>query len=265
MDRKCVCIALVVLSSVGAALAQQLERRTDFDAPNRKRRNRPEQRELSSVRNWLYQNIESVSWNEQPLEGVIRWARDLPGRMNIDVDWHSLEGAGVDREAPVTLELGDVPLYQVLVRALRQAGGDERLGFYGIDNILTITTEEEMVQSESFVVRAYNVIDLIRALKSFGGGPTIDIAAVQPQSSGSGGGSETVFKGGDDEEDDTDLEDRVQAVVNMIVSSIEPASWSVNGGSGTIAAHRDTIVVNNTIRVHEKLGGPVRTREIANR
>jgi hypothetical protein len=263
MDRKCICIALMVLSCVGSAVAQQLDKRSDLNALNRKRTSRPTQRDESPVQHWLDQNIESVSWDERPLEVVIRWARDLPGRMNIDVDWYVLESAGVDRQAPVTLELRDVPLHQVLVRALRKAGGDERLAFYGIDNILTITTEEEMVRPESLVIRTYNVIDLIRALRSFGDGPSIDITAVQPQSSGSGGASGTVFKGGDDDNEDTDLEDRVEAVVNMIITTIEPASWSVNGGRGTIAAHRDTIVVRNTISVHERLGGPVRARGFA--
>ena len=176
-----------------------------------------------------------------------------------------LEGAGVDREAPVTLELRDVPLYQVLVRALRKAGGDERLAFYGIDNILTITTEEERVQPENFVIRIYNVIDLVRVLKNFGGAPGVSIGNLVPQSSGSGGGSSSVIVGDDDDEGDTDVEDRVKAVVKLIVSTIEQTSWSVNGGMDTIAAYGDAIVVSNTLSVHEKLGGPVRVRGITSR
>ncbi len=53
----------------------------------------------------------------------------------------------------------------------------------------------------------------------------------------------------------------MQRVVDLIVQLIEPASWSVNAGFGTISAHQDSIVVNNSISVHEKLGGPVRMRE----
>ena len=46
----------------------------------------------------------------------------------------------------------------------------------------------------------------------------------------------------------------------MLVSAVEPESWSQNGGRGTATAVRDVIIVNNSIAVHEKIGGAVRMR-----
>jgi hypothetical protein len=111
------------------------------------------------------------------------------------------------------------------------------------------------------VIRVYSVVDLIRVLRSFDNAPSIRLSNLQETSSGGGGGGSNLFSDDDDDEDDEDIEDRVQGVVDLIVQLIEPASWSVNAGFGTISAHQDTIVVNNSISVHEKLGGPVRMRE----
>jgi hypothetical protein len=184
--------------------------------------------------------------------------RELPGDMNIVVEWNVMEGLGVDRETPITLELKNVPLYKVLDFVLKQAGGDVPLGYRGIDNILTITLEEELNQPGNFVIRTYQVADLIRLHVSFDNSPTIRLSSLQQQQSGGGSSGSNLFSDDDDDEEEKDLEERVQTLIDTIVETIEPESWTQNQGQGTITAVNDVIIVNNTLSVHEKLGGAVR-------
>lgn len=267
MIRKGAWTALLALAIAGPASAQQLARGSgkspsaDLVRQLRERHRLGTLEAVSPVQKWLNQNIESVSWDEELFEEVINWTRELPGEMNIMVDWYALESLGVDREAPISLELRNLPLHKILNFVLEQAGGDEPLAYHGTDNILTITTEDEMAQPENFVIRVYNVIDLIRVLRSFENAPSIRLSNLQAQSSGQGSSGTNLFADDDDDDDDGSYEDRVQGVVDLIVQLIEPASWSVNAGFGTVSAHQDSIIVNNSISVHEKLGGPVRMRE----
>lgn len=265
MTKKFLLTTVLALAVTAPASAQQLVRgngrgtAADLALRARSRQRIADRGKISPVEKWLNQNIESVSWDEELFEDVIRWARELPGEMNIIMDWHALEGAGVDREAPITLELRNLRLHVVLNLALRQAGGDEPLAYHGTDNILTITTEDERAQPRQFVIRIYNIVDLVRLTPDFINAPSIRLSNLQEKSSGQGGGGQQLFS--DDDDDDEDGDDRVQKVMDMIIAVIEPSSWTVNGGFGTISAHNDILVVNNSLSVHEKLGGPVRTGE----
>lgn len=48
-----------------------------------------------------------------------------------------------------------------------------------------------------------------------------------------------------------------QALIDLITQAIEPQTWQVNGGRGTIRyfAPGRVLVVRNTLRVHEQIGG----------
>jgi hypothetical protein len=214
----------------------------------------------NQIGKWLNQNIESVSFDEELLEDVIRWFREQPGEVNIVVEWIVMEGLGVDREMPITLELKNVPLRKVLELVLKQAGMDVPLGYRGEDNILTITLEEELDAPKNFVIRTYQVTDLVRTFVNFDQAPSIRLSNLQQTTSGGGAASSNLFADDDDDEQDEELEERVQDIIDMLVETVEPESWSQNGGQGTATAVRDVIIVNNSIAVHEKIGGAVRLR-----
>ena len=75
------------------------------------------------------------------------------------VDWPTLENAGVDRTLPITLQLGNVPLYVVLDRVLEQASLDgEELAYDIQDGILEISTRDAL--QERTVLEVYNITDL---------------------------------------------------------------------------------------------------------
>lgn len=214
----------------------------------------------SQVQRWLNQNVELVSFDETSFENVIRWLRELPGDMNVIVKWHVLEVMGLDREAPVTLELRNVPLWKVLHFVLEQVSPDAPLGYRGEDNVLTITTVEELNAPRHFIIRAYPVTDLVRNFMNVRSAPSISLSGLQQMTSGGAAAGTSLFDDGDGEEGDEALVDRVQRVLDMLVNTVEPESWSQNGGRGTATAVRHVIIVNNSIAVHEKIGGAVRMR-----
>jgi hypothetical protein len=216
----------------------------------------------SQIQQWMNQNVESVSFDEELFEDVIRWLRERPGDVNIVVEWNVMEGLGVDREMPITLELKNVPLYKVLNLVLKQAGADVPLGYRGEDNILTITLEEELNAPKNFVIRTYQVTDLVRTFINFDNAPSIRLSNLQQTTSGGGGSASNLFSDDDDDEETEELEERVQAIIDMLVETVEPESWSQNGGQGTATAVRDVIIVNNSIEVHEKIGGAVRLHSV---
>ena len=47
----------------------------------------------------------------------------------------------------------------------------------------------------------------------------------------------------------------MQQLVDIIRQTIEPDSWRENGGQGSILPYQQTIIVRNTILVHQRLGG----------
>lgn len=242
-----------VAGSAGRGPAADLERVT------RQRKSfRAVQEEPQALR-WLNQNVERVSFDETPFEDVLRWMRGRPGDMNVVVKWHALEVFGVDREALITLELRDVPLRKVLHLVLEQASPDAPLGYRGEDNVLTITLQEELNAPGHFIIRAYPVTDLVRNFMNVRSAPTIRLSELQQMTSG-GGAAPSMFTGGDGDEGDAPLEDRVQSVLEMLVNTVEPESWSKYGGRGTVTAVRDVVIVNNSISVHEKIGGAIRLR-----
>ncbi len=215
--------------------------------------------EPTSVSAWLAQPIDRIEWDDKPFDEVIAWLRDLPGEMNIDVNWYALELAGVDREAPVSLHYRRVPLRVVLDAALRHAGRDVELGILAVDNVLRISTADEFRQR--LVVRAYPVADLLHRVRAFNEPPSLNVDGLQQTSYGGdqSGRPGTVWSGGGEENLPLDPDQRLARLIEVIVNTIEPQTWSQNGGPGTIEFFNDRIVVNNTLAVHERLAGPLGT------
>jgi len=187
--------------------------------------------------------------------------------MQVVVRWQVLEDAGIERDKPVTMNVQDLRLSQVLWMVLKEAGGtDLPLAYRASGRILTISTAEDL--GKEMVVRVYDVSDLLVRAQRFRGAPHLDLAQAGQGGGGSGGGSQNIFGGGggsqtDDQETGQggrggaeDNED-IQELIDLIVQTVEPDSWQDNGGTGTIQSFRNLLVVRNNILVHQALGGYV--------
>lgn len=81
-----------------------------------------------------------------------------------------------------------------------------------------------------------------------------------------GGGQDTaqfLFANQNNDEDDGEATEEarrqnLEDLVNLIQTAVEPDSWVVNGGRGTVGVFRDLLVIRNTPFVHQQIGGAIR-------
>jgi hypothetical protein len=140
----------------------------------------------------------------------------------------------------VTVKLNDVPVSTVLEYVLPKG-----IDYVVKDDVVHITLDP-------LELRVYDVRDLLINLEDRRGDLIAQVA--------SAGGEETGATGAD-----KDTFDRVQEIIDLITNTIEPASWSVNGGRGRIAAREGMlgdIVVTHVARRTQTGGRPACRPEV---
>lgn len=204
----------------------------------------------------LNQQIPEVALDGAPLEVVVDWVREFT-KLNVDVRWESLEFAGVDRDKPISIRARNLRLSQVLWMILNQAGGaDVKLAYRASGNLLVISTADEL--GREMVSKVYDVADLLVRMPNFYNAVELDVVQAL-QSVGQTGQGGDIFNPERGIEEprqwDGNIPPDTQLLVNVIRNAVEPDSWDVNGGEGTISPFRRQIVVRNSILVHQRLGG----------
>ncbi len=129
----------------------------------------------------LNKRVDSVDWDDTPLESVIEWLREQGPKTNVIVVWRALEAQGIDADTPVTLKFRDARVGQILDEALNQVADGAELRFRGSGNTIKISTRDDF--NRKLYVRAYDVSDLIFQVPDFKG-PSVDVTG-----GGGGGGS----------------------------------------------------------------------------
>ena len=167
----------------------------------------------------------SIEFINTPLRDVIAFLQEK-AKMNFFLD----------KDAPdtsVSIKLNDVPLSVILEYIL-----PKNLSYVVKDNIVHVTLEP-------LELRVYDVRDLLINLEDREPELTTQsgrVAETEEQGTTVGG----------------DTFDRVKEIINLITSTIEPASWSANGGKGMIAAREGMlgdIVVTHKLGVHKGVEG----------
>jgi hypothetical protein len=226
----------------------------------------------NAVELMLAKRVDSVDWVENTLEEVIDWVREQGNRkVNIIPRWNLLSTEGVGLDTPVTLKLYETTVAEVLDETLRQASDSGQLTYHGVGNKLVISTRADF--DATMHTRVYDVTDLLMLVPDFGEtAPAIDLQNTQ-QTSG-GGGGQSVFQGGSSGQEQTrggeqaerELEERLTKFRELIEQSIEPTSWNLagstsaaaagaGGGQGRVRVLGRSLIITNTIEVHEKIAG----------
>jgi hypothetical protein len=211
---------------------------------------------------FLNQQYPEVSFEEVPLETVMESIKEFT-QANIVVKWDKLEENDIDKDKPISLKAKGLRLSQVLWLIMSQAGGsDVKLAYRASGKLLIVSTADDL--GKEMVTKVYDVSDLLIRVPQFNNAPRIDPSqALQQGGSGAGGGGgggggSNIFENDDEEEDQNDQQGaanaEVAALIELIVETIEPDSWQVNSGLGSIIPWRGQIVVRNTYSVHQQLG-----------
>ena len=167
----------------------------------------------------------SIEFINTPLHDVIAFLQEK-SKMNFFLDKDA-------SDTSVSIKLNDVPLSVILEYIL-----PKNLSYVVTDNIVHVTLEP-------LELRVYDVRDLLINLEDREPDLTTQsgrVAETEEQRTAVGG----------------DTFDRVKEIINLITSTIEPASWSANGGKGMIAAREGMlgdIVVTHKLGVHKGVEG----------
>jgi hypothetical protein len=172
------------------------------------------------VQKQLLQRV-SLDFVETPLHDV---ANGLSEQLivQIVIDQKRLEEAGLTLDMLITFQVRNITGKSALRLMLEKHG----LGYVLRDEVLLITSQE-MAEAEQ-IVRVHNVRDLLEQLpvKSIVAPPVAPGAlSAEPENS----------------------------LVTLVMQTIDPHSWSPNGGEGMIQELGGLLVVSNNQRVHDNL------------
>jgi len=277
-------LSCVVLSYVAFASGQQQPKPTD-DTEQTKvttaEATIPVPPSARAAESLLRKRVETIDWKDKPFEEVLDWLRDQgENRVNIVAKVGPLGVENVNNETLVTLHLNNTTVADVLNETLDQLSPDGEISYRGIDNKLTISSRADF--ERKFYVRIYNATDLLFRVPDFGQqAPVIDLQKTAGRGGGGGGGGgggQSVFSGaggGQSGSQDNEsgqqaeqvFEQRLTKLKQLIERTIAPETWDVSGtqgsatqaagagGRGRIEVYGRSLVIRNTIEVHEAIAG----------
>jgi type II secretory pathway component GspD/PulD (secretin) len=202
-----------------------------------------------------------VAFNETPLSSVVSFIGAVTN-LNIDVDWPSLENVGIDKEAPITLNLTQVPVKTVLDRVVEKvspdAGGTAGAAWSINDGVLTIASREVINKNKALVI--YDIRDLLIEVPDYTQAPEFDLQQVLQNRGGrGGGGGQSPFQNaneGNDQQDRRSLEDRTNDLIRIITTNVDANGWQENGGDvGYIQQLQGSLIITNTPANHRAIQG----------
>lgn len=221
----------------------------------------------------LMLRLERIDFDDIPLASVFAQLARLSGA-NIVVRWSRLGDAGIARDQPITLHASRLRLRQCLQLVLQQASARTApLAYLADEDLILVSTAEDF--DRQMVTRVYDVKDLIMPRLRESGfaqfrGRQIPIGAIPTVANGAvayrpitapfgsgvyiGGAPPEEFRPDRDAADGT-KEQHLRQLITVITGTIEPQSWAVNGGTGTIVPFRGQLIIRNSVAVHAQIAG----------
>lgn len=196
--------------------------------------------------------IDDAEFDDMTFEDFVDWL-GRQTKANVVVHWKIIEKAGVERDAPIFLEQKKITVRKLLPLVFRQVteGMDVELAARADGNILLISTRKHL--NSKMIVRTYSVQDLLLHV------PNFEAARVDIDGTGRRGivGGRGPVRGGQAGRRDphAGLDARIRRLIAVITQSVEPDSWRINGGKGTLSYFRGQLVIRNGLEVHQKIAG----------
>ena len=197
--------------------------------------------------------VENAEFEDMTFEDFVEWlGRET--KANVVVRWRIVEKEGVERDAPIYLKQKNITVKKLLPLVFRQVTEEldgVELAARTDGNILLISTRKNL--NAKMVVRTYPVRDLLLHIPNFESQrDLIDGRGRGPVAGrrGTGGAGDPSAK----------LDTRTRKLIEVITGAIEPGSWQINGGRGTIGYFRGRLVIRNSLEVHQRIGGALGDR-----
>jgi hypothetical protein len=211
----------------------------------------------------------SATFTEQPLREVVEYIAAQTGA-DVVAYWADDDAEGMDPELPITLRAEGTPALSLLERVLRMAraadpGGGGPAGDLtwqlGLGGELEVGPKS--VLNENTRLAVYDIRDLIFVVPDFDDAPHIDLSQQNQQGGrgGGGGGGQGIFGGqgggGGGQFDPEPAEERIEQLIRVIQTTVEPDAWVDQGGEGATVSvfQNSSLIVTAPDYVHRQLVG----------
>jgi hypothetical protein len=213
---------------------------------------REEEQRIQAV---LQALLPEVAIRETPLDQAL--GKLIDGlNINLRVNWTDITDAGLEREAPVTLVLRNLPRWRVLRGVLDAASSEIRLGYEVREGVLVVATQEYLDRDQ--ITQVYPVRDLLTAMalklqrEQVPAKPAAVAGDSAPERGDAGGrppmpGTRPAVVSAEVHE--LFVAQAEQALQELLVQTITPDSWRENGGSGMARTYNGALVVHQSRRV----------------
>jgi hypothetical protein len=262
---------LVLMTCLSTAEAQQR---------NRKQFHAAEARILGQL---VYTDI-TAEFNNTELRTVMEFFKSYTGTPMV-IKWMKDDSPdGLNPELLITMEIDDQPALNVLERILDQCSIDGESYTWQLHHgMLEIGSKSWLARHSAQNIEVYDIESLIFEIPDFDNAPTLDLGGFGGGGGGlggggsggggvggggtGGGGSGGGFgggsggaggggSGGGGSLSPTDEEDRIEELIDLIVSFVEPEAWKRNSGTwASIRPYRGTLIIRAPDFVQRQLDG----------
>ncbi len=209
----------------------------------------------------LYHTL-TVSFDQTPAREVFDYLGTTLGINLVARYSDDAIGHGIDPQTPITLSADGMSAIEVLELVLEQCAAVETCTWQLRDSFLELGTKDRLSSPSAREVRVYRIDELIFEPRRFNDAPRVGINHLYP---GYGGGYYGGYPGGyggsigptvATPATDKRKSRRAQEIVNLIVDTIEPNAWALNGGEWASIRYRDgALVVNAPDYIHRQING----------
>ena len=219
----------------------------------------------------LQETLIDADYDRVDFERVIDDLRER-FNLNIHVSWTQLEKIGVRRDERIEVKLKQVSLATLLGIVLDEVSDRlDPLNYIVSNGILTISSEQ--ITREPTLLRTYDVTDLIEsgyAIRRFANTPMLGLELTGREFVGGelrreggggaggggrgGGGGGRIFGDPEDAPDRRSEMERIQQIIDLLMTSVEPDTWVDYGGeTGSIQPFESRLLIRHTLRVHRQI------------
>ncbi len=273
------------------AFGQSLSERIDHVMQQRARAQSRSSNKAHMLSVLLYTDI-TVQFQETPAREAINYLQTVLGINIIGRYSDDKVGFGIDPETPITLDVIDRPALTVLELVLDQCQVfDEACTWQLRNGFVEVGTKERLAAARP--VKFYPIRDLLFEPPYFDNAPSLDLGSALNQggssggggfgggfggggggsgfgggggggggygggggSGGGGGGGSGVFGDPGEEEERKSEDEKAQEVIDLIIQSVEPEAWDLNGGDfATIRYYSPALIINAPDYIHRQVGG----------
>jgi hypothetical protein len=189
-------------------------------------------------------NVPAAKFNKLEFSQAIEQLRQAT-HANLVVKWRVLEAAGIDQNTPITLDLHDLSLRQVLLLMCDEVGaGTVALRARAQNGMIVVSTEDDF--SRDVEVHIYDVRDLIIADQQFTAGESGNSSLFQRQQAATSP-TQTMYS-------DDPYEASTDRLKQIIADAIAPDSWRDAGGTvGSIQDFNGLLIITQTPECHRQV------------